>query len=166
MIVHLVSTILHILCHAYSEEEEEEEHNWIFSADQMETEGTVLICYRGASWNFILWYHVTTSSFFTLSIVEGDDSEWNDSLIPTSTIGVSNGDHDLAHTVLQVMFVYTLMLEAAQMWIPIWVLFFMLLTYLKNVRIENFCSQRDVVKLLIILTRNCKDEILFDAFRV
>ncbi|XP_074349158.1 chloride conductance regulatory protein ICln isoform X1 [Apium graveolens] len=52
------------------ESEGEEEHNWIFSADQMATD-------------------------------EIDDSEWNDVLAPTSSIGYSNGDHDLAHTVLQ-----------------------------------------------------------------
>ncbi|CAH1445650.1 unnamed protein product [Lactuca virosa] len=46
------------------DEQEEEEHNWIFSADQL------------------------------------DDSEWNDIQIPF-TIGYSNGDHDLAHSVLQ-----------------------------------------------------------------
>ncbi|XP_076940961.1 chloride conductance regulatory protein ICln-like isoform X2 [Bidens hawaiensis] len=50
--------------------EEEEQHNWIFSADQL-----------GAA-------------------VEGDDSEWNDSDIPF-TIGYSNGDHDLASSVLE-----------------------------------------------------------------
>ncbi|KAK1393718.1 Chloride conductance regulatory protein ICln [Heracleum sosnowskyi] len=54
------------------ESEGEEEHNWIFSADQMATDGA-----------------------------EVDDSEWNDVLAPTSSIGYSNGDHDLARTVLQ-----------------------------------------------------------------
>ncbi|XP_017244513.1 chloride conductance regulatory protein ICln [Daucus carota subsp. sativus] len=54
------------------ESEGEEEHNWIFSAEQMVTDGA-----------------------------EVDDSEWNDVLAPTSSIGYSNGDNDLAHTVLQ-----------------------------------------------------------------
>ncbi|XP_059629486.1 chloride conductance regulatory protein ICln [Cornus florida] len=52
-------------------EEEEEEHNWIFSADQMEHED-----------------------------LDGDDSEWHLSQNPTSSIGYSNGD-DLARNVLE-----------------------------------------------------------------
>ncbi|CAK7337082.1 unnamed protein product [Dovyalis caffra] len=52
-------------------EDAEEEHNWIFSADQLTDE-----------------------------TAEGD-SEWNFSQNPTSSIGHSNGDHDLARTVLQ-----------------------------------------------------------------
>ncbi|KAL6131892.1 hypothetical protein ACLB2K_070265 [Fragaria x ananassa] len=47
------------------QDNEEEEHNWIFSADQLEDEAT------------------------------GDDSE------PSIAIGQSNGDHDLARTVLE-----------------------------------------------------------------
>ncbi|WOH07452.1 hypothetical protein DCAR_0726882 [Daucus carota subsp. sativus] len=53
--------------------EREQEHNWIFSAEQMVTDSA-----------------------------EVDDSEWNDVLAPTSSIGYSNGDNVLAHTVLQV----------------------------------------------------------------
>uniref|UniRef100_A0A164SLL8 Uncharacterized protein n=1 Tax=Daucus carota subsp. sativus TaxID=79200 RepID=A0A164SLL8_DAUCS len=54
------------------ESEGEQEHNWIFSAEQMVTDSA-----------------------------EVDDSEWNDVLAPTSSIGYSNGDNVLAHTVLQ-----------------------------------------------------------------
>lgn len=50
-------------------EEAEEEHNWIFSADQLEDDAT------------------------------GEDSEWHVSENPS--IGQSNGDHDLARTVLE-----------------------------------------------------------------
>ncbi|KAA8539818.1 hypothetical protein F0562_026510 [Nyssa sinensis] len=53
-------------------EEEEEEHNWIFSADQMEFEAS-----------------------------DPEESEWHLSPNPTSAIGYSNGDHDLSQTVLQ-----------------------------------------------------------------
>uniref|UniRef100_A0A5B7A7C9 Putative chloride conductance regulatory protein ICln n=1 Tax=Davidia involucrata TaxID=16924 RepID=A0A5B7A7C9_DAVIN len=53
-------------------EENEEENNWIFSADQMEDEAS-----------------------------DEEDSEWHLSPNPTSLIGYSNGDHDLAQTVLQ-----------------------------------------------------------------
>ncbi|KAL1812351.1 hypothetical protein ACET3Z_022416 [Daucus carota] len=56
------------------ESEEEEEHNWVFSADQVVTDGA-----------------------------EVDDSEWNGILAPTSSIGYSNGDNDLARTALQVL---------------------------------------------------------------
>ncbi|KAL9338371.1 hypothetical protein Peur_070140 [Populus x canadensis] len=52
--------------------EDNEEHNWIFSADQLVDETT-----------------------------EGEDSEWNFSQNPSSSIGHSNGDHDLARTVLE-----------------------------------------------------------------
>ncbi|CAM8996619.1 unnamed protein product [Rhodiola kirilowii] len=51
---------------------EEEEHNWIFSADQLEGE-----------------------------IVEVDDSEWPVLEIPENPIGYSNGNHDLANSVLE-----------------------------------------------------------------
>ncbi|KAL4346955.1 hypothetical protein GQ457_17G026040 [Hibiscus cannabinus] len=53
-------------------EEEEEAHNWIFSADQLED---------GAG--------------------EGDDVEWNFSQNPTNTIGHPNGYHDLSRNVLE-----------------------------------------------------------------
>ncbi|KAL7229564.1 hypothetical protein ACSBR2_008134 [Camellia fascicularis] len=53
-------------------EEEEEGHNWFFSADQMVDEGT-----------------------------EGDDSGWHFFQNPTNSIGNSNGDHDLARSVLE-----------------------------------------------------------------
>ncbi|KAL3575678.1 hypothetical protein D5086_023779 [Populus alba] len=52
-------------------EDNEEEHNWIFSADQLADE------------------------------TAAEDSEWNFSQNPTSSIGHSNGDHDLARTVLE-----------------------------------------------------------------
>ncbi|CAN6569266.1 unnamed protein product [Malus baccata var. baccata] len=52
-------------------QEGEEEHNWIFSADQLEDEA-----------------------------VE-DDSEWPVPQNPSNSIGQSNGDHDLARTVLE-----------------------------------------------------------------
>ncbi|KAG6747409.1 hypothetical protein POTOM_049813 [Populus tomentosa] len=51
----------------------DEEHNWIFSANQLADE-----------------------------TAEGEDSEWNFSQNPSSSIGHSNGDHDLARTVLEV----------------------------------------------------------------
>ncbi|KAK6275672.1 hypothetical protein POUND7_005381 [Theobroma cacao] len=54
------------------EEGEEEGHNWVFSADQLEDEAA-----------------------------EGDDSEWHFPQNPTNSIGHSNGDHDLARTVLE-----------------------------------------------------------------
>ncbi|KAL5569992.1 hypothetical protein UlMin_026567 [Ulmus minor] len=54
-------------------EGEEEEHNWIFSADQLGDE----------------------------EVAEGEDPDWNLSQNPTTTIGHSNGDHDLARTVLE-----------------------------------------------------------------
>ncbi|KAL9335654.1 hypothetical protein Peur_072835 [Populus x canadensis] len=53
-------------------EDNEEEHNWIFSADQLSDE-----------------------------TAEAEDSEWNFSQNRTSSIGHSNGDHDLARTVLE-----------------------------------------------------------------
>lgn len=53
-------------------EEEEEGHNWVFSADQLENEAPV-----------------------------GDDSGWHFFQDPTNSIGHSNGDHDLANNVLQ-----------------------------------------------------------------
>ncbi|KAJ8552773.1 hypothetical protein K7X08_020166 [Anisodus acutangulus] len=53
-------------------EEEEEEHNWIFSSDQLENEEA-----------------------------EEEESEWMISQNSTHSIGRSNGDHDLAHNVLQ-----------------------------------------------------------------
>ncbi|KAI3783808.1 hypothetical protein L1987_42895 [Smallanthus sonchifolius] len=71
-----LDTIFNIFCECAelnpepTVEEEEEQHNWIFSADQL-----------GAA-------------------IEGDDPEWNDSQIPF-TIGYSNGDHDLASSVLE-----------------------------------------------------------------
>ncbi|KAF7147535.1 hypothetical protein RHSIM_Rhsim03G0170700 [Rhododendron simsii] len=52
--------------------EGEEGHNWIFSADQMQDEGT-----------------------------EGEEPNWHFFQDPTNTIGHSNGDHDLAHSVLE-----------------------------------------------------------------
>ncbi|KAJ4706183.1 Chloride conductance regulatory protein ICln [Melia azedarach] len=51
--------------------EEEEGHNWVFSADQLENEGT------------------------------GEDPGWHFFQDPTNSIGHSNGDHDLANTVLR-----------------------------------------------------------------
>ncbi|XP_022765751.1 chloride conductance regulatory protein ICln-like isoform X1 [Durio zibethinus] len=54
------------------EEGEEEEHNWIFSADQLEDETG-----------------------------EGDGPEWHFPQNLTNSIGHSNGDDDLAHTVLE-----------------------------------------------------------------
>ncbi|XVE58691.1 hypothetical protein DITRI_Ditri04bG0189300 [Diplodiscus trichospermus] len=53
-------------------EEGEEGHNWVFSADQLEDE-------QG----------------------EDDDSEWHFSHNPENSIGHSNGNHDLAQTVLE-----------------------------------------------------------------
>jgi len=53
-------------------EEEEEAHNWIFSADQMQDEGE-----------------------------DGEEPDWHFVQNPTNTIGHSNGDHDLPHTVLE-----------------------------------------------------------------
>ncbi|XP_076953029.1 chloride conductance regulatory protein ICln-like isoform X2 [Bidens hawaiensis] len=69
-----LDTIFNIFCECAElnpepvAEDEEQQHNWIFSADQLG--------------------------------VEGDDPEWNDSDIPF-TIGYSNGDHDLASSVLE-----------------------------------------------------------------
>ncbi|KAF3433119.1 hypothetical protein FNV43_RR24221 [Rhamnella rubrinervis] len=54
------------------EVEDAEQHNWIFSADQMGDE-----------------------------VAEDEDSDWHLSQNPTHSIGQSNGDHDLARTVLQ-----------------------------------------------------------------
>ncbi|KAL8233126.1 hypothetical protein R6Q57_002904 [Mikania cordata] len=70
-----LDTIFNIFCECAElnpepVEEEEEQHNWIFSADQL-----------GAA-------------------IDGDDPEWDDSQIPF-TIGYSNGDNDLASSVLE-----------------------------------------------------------------
>lgn len=54
------------------EEDEEEGHNWVFSADQMQDEGT-----------------------------EGRDSEWLISPDQMNPIGQSNGDHNLSRSVLE-----------------------------------------------------------------
>lgn len=54
------------------EDEDEERHNWIFSADQLNGQG-----------------------------LEEADFEWNSPDAPANLIGHSNGDHDLAHSVLQ-----------------------------------------------------------------
>ncbi|XP_062092127.1 chloride conductance regulatory protein ICln [Humulus lupulus] len=51
---------------------EEEDHNWIFSADQIGND-----------------------------VAEGEDPDWFTSQTPTNTIGHSNGDHDLARSVLE-----------------------------------------------------------------
>lgn len=54
-------------------EEEEEEHNWIFSADQIgDATGAM-----------------------------EEESDWHFSQNPSSSIGHSNGGHDLARTVLE-----------------------------------------------------------------
>ncbi|KAL5558217.1 hypothetical protein UlMin_034428 [Ulmus minor] len=53
--------------------EEEEEHNWIFIADQLGDE----------------------------AVAEVKDPYWNLSQNPTTMICHSNGDHDLAHTMLE-----------------------------------------------------------------
>jgi nucleotide-sensitive chloride channel 1A len=55
-------------------QEEEVEHNWVFNVDQMEDESV----------------HGPVA----------EESEWNGSEDPTNSIGCSNGDHDLAQTVL------------------------------------------------------------------
>ncbi|KAI7733142.1 hypothetical protein M8C21_013295 [Ambrosia artemisiifolia] len=70
-----LDTIFNIFCECAElnpepVEEDEEQHNWIFSADQL-----------GAA-------------------VDGDGLEWDDAQIPF-TIGYSNGDHDLASSVLE-----------------------------------------------------------------
>ncbi|GKV33723.1 hypothetical protein SLEP1_g42187 [Rubroshorea leprosula] len=52
--------------------EDEEGQGWVFSADQMVDEAR-----------------------------ENEDSEWDFSHNPVSSIGQSNGNHDLAHSVLQ-----------------------------------------------------------------
>ncbi|KAF8379301.1 hypothetical protein HHK36_028734 [Tetracentron sinense] len=56
-------------------EEQEEEHNWIFSSDQMKDDD--------------------------MATGGGEDSEWHLSENPANPIGYSNGDHDLARTVLE-----------------------------------------------------------------
>ena len=84
----------------------EEEHNWIFSAEQMVTDGAGSIISFGHLVYISFYYHVVTNSIVSnfRILIEVDDSEWNDVLAPTSSIGYSNGDNDLAHTVLQVIF--------------------------------------------------------------
>lgn len=73
-----LDTLFEIFCTSASqnpdpaEEEENEEHNWILSADGMEAQDT-----------------------------EGEESEWHISQNSSNSIGHSNGDHDLASTVLQ-----------------------------------------------------------------
>ncbi|OAY48166.1 chloride conductance regulatory protein ICln [Manihot esculenta] len=54
------------------DEDDEEGNNWVFSADQMPDDAA-----------------------------EEEDSEWHFSQNPTSSIGHSNGDHDVAHRVLE-----------------------------------------------------------------
>ncbi|CAH1417804.1 unnamed protein product [Lactuca virosa] len=56
------------------EEDEPEEHNWIFSADQLGP---------------------------AMGIIDGVDQEWDFSQTHFTTIGHPNGDHDLAHNVLE-----------------------------------------------------------------
>lgn len=72
----LLDTLFEIFCECAELNpdavEEEEEHNWVFSADQMEADAT-----------------------------EVEDSEWNISMNPNNAIGHSNGDHDLANTILE-----------------------------------------------------------------
>ncbi|KAF9668252.1 hypothetical protein SADUNF_Sadunf15G0109700 [Salix dunnii] len=70
IILHYIDTDSYVFDNVYSDNEE---HNWIFSADQLVDE-----------------------------TAEGEDSEWNFSQNPSSSIGHSNGDHDLARTVLEV----------------------------------------------------------------
>lgn len=72
-----LDTLFEIFCHCAElnpepVEEEEEAHNWIFSADQMQDEGE-----------------------------DGEEPDWHFVQNPTNTIGHSNGDHDLPHTVLE-----------------------------------------------------------------
>lgn len=86
--------------------DEAEGHNWIFSADQLENEAS------GMEWNsvYVLW---KIMSFMCIAVVilsleknllcpVGEDSGWHFFQDPTNSIGHSNGDHDLANTVLQV----------------------------------------------------------------
>ncbi|KAL5728089.1 hypothetical protein ACHQM5_001212 [Ranunculus cassubicifolius] len=54
-------------------EEQEEEHNWIFSADQLDDS----------------------------TMTEGGDVEWQISEDPSNPIGYSNGNHDVAHSLLE-----------------------------------------------------------------
>ncbi|CAH1430363.1 unnamed protein product [Lactuca virosa] len=56
------------------EEDEPEEHNWIFSADQLGP---------------------------AMGIIDGVDQEWDSSQTHFTTIGHPNGDHDLARNVLE-----------------------------------------------------------------
>ncbi|KAJ0042346.1 hypothetical protein Pint_17270 [Pistacia integerrima] len=73
----LLDTLFEIFCECAELnpepiEDESEGHNWIFSADQLENEASV-----------------------------GEDAGWHFFQDPTNSIGHSNGDHDLANTVLQ-----------------------------------------------------------------
>ena len=85
------------------------EHNWVFSADQMEDMTAVpgLISSICVCWtlNFLSNLFMI-NSLILLKIVKLllgiEDSEWNGSIDPSNSIGCSNGDHDLARTVLEV----------------------------------------------------------------
>ncbi|KAL3570262.1 hypothetical protein D5086_027511 [Populus alba] len=68
IILHCIDTDSYVFDDVYLDDEE---HNWIFSANQLADE------------------------------TAGEDSEWNFSQNPSSSIGHSNGDHDLARTVLE-----------------------------------------------------------------
>lgn len=101
--LYYVSYFIYI-CNYYSGEEE---HNWIFSADQMVTNGAGSINSFGHLVYILFCYIVVTNTIVSYFwIIEVDDSEWNDVLAPTSSIGYSNGDHDLTHTVLQVIYLF------------------------------------------------------------
>lgn len=86
--------------------EEEGEHNWVFSVDQMVGEvagtGTYFTVY---SLYILFFFTISWISFsqyyFPCFVLEHEESEWI-SQNSSHSIGYSNGDHDLAHNVLQV----------------------------------------------------------------
>lgn len=105
--------------------EAEEEHNWIFSADQLEDDATGMGC---TMLQFVPVYvsicvikNLLLSDIFVLNmtVFSGEDSEWHVSENPS--IGQSNGDHDLARTVLEVGCEYPL--NAAMELAPLYELF-------------------------------------------
>ncbi|KAF6152549.1 hypothetical protein GIB67_012996 [Kingdonia uniflora] len=69
-------------------EEQEEEHNWIFSADQMVDEGGLPVKYG--------------QSLIQSTFPVRGDSEWHFSESLGNPIGYSNGDHELSRSVIEV----------------------------------------------------------------
>ena len=116
---------------------EEEEHNWIFSADQMVDE------VAGIGWTVkidaCVFVCLHLFNMFVFS-EEGDHFSQD----PTNSIGHSNGDHDLARTVLEVgLLVHLLCCLGAPTFSAIW----------NNSHIHH-CMSYDIHELSLSLSLN------------